>query len=317
MASLSLPRRTMAYAAVLVTAAAVVLGASRVLIGAEAAHAGYLAVMFLLSPARALDARVRYAAAGWAVVVAMAGYAIGSLGIVPLLIGLVVVCLVQSLFRAGEVASMTRSPVNFVAFAAVAQTGAPWWHVLLGSLVGAGFMLALARVLPDKERSPLPPVPPLRRLRYGILVAVGSIVIVLGARWLDFPYVGWTLLSFCMILAVGFDDRRSRARDRVLGTIAGAVAATLLSLAPAPVPLICAIVSTLLCVAYLRAGNYMMFVAFLTPAILLSSSSDAGAFSLGIGRVEAVIASAIVALACTAAAAGMDAIAHRRDSSPG
>ena len=158
MASLSLPRRTMAYAAVLVTAAAVVLGASRVLIGAEAAHAGYLAVMFLLSPARALDARVRYAAAGWAVVVAMAGYAIGSLGIVPLLIGLVVVCLVQSLFRAGEVASMTRSPVNFVAFAAVAQTGAPWWHVLLGSLVGAGFMLALARVLPDKERSPLPPV---------------------------------------------------------------------------------------------------------------------------------------------------------------
>lgn len=291
--------RTIAYSAAMVLGAAIVLFGTRWAFGAPVAQACYLAIMLLLSPARALQVRVRILAAGWAVLVSIAGFLVGSLGLWPTLVGLIAVCLVQGFFRLGEVASMTRSPANFIAFAGIATTDAALWHVVLGSVLGALFMLCLAWAMPEKE--PLPPASttPLERLEYGLMLAAGSIVIVLLAEWLDFQFASWALLSFCLVLAVGTDNRRSRARDRMIGTIVGAVCATLATLLPAPVPLAIAGLSMFLCVAYLRAGNYTLFVTFLTPAILLTTSSELSALSVGIGRVEAVLGSIIVAVGCS------------------
>lgn len=296
---LGLTRGAVMSALLIVTVVAVVLGASWLLIGPFTAQAGYLAVMFLLSPARSPKPVMRLAVAGWAVLVAMLGFLVGPFGLVPTLIGLVLICVGQGMFKVGEVATLTRSPVNFIAFAGLSQTDAQLWQVLLGSLLGASLVLLMAAVLPAAQATVPLPAPVRDRFDYGLLVAAGCVLIVVVGEVIDFPFVGWVLLSFCMTLAVGVDNRRSRARDRVLGTIAGAILATVLTLLPEPFPLMAAVLSMLLCVAYLRVGNYPLFVMFLTPAVLLTVGSTYSAISLGFLRIEAVVAAGTLAMVCS------------------
>ncbi|WP_051701480.1 FUSC family protein [Mycetocola saprophilus] len=292
----ALTRRAILGALILVGSAAVLLAALYGFIGPHTAQAGYLAIMFLLSPSRALLPRWRAMAALWAVIVAMLGFTLGSLGTFPVLVALVGVCLVQGLFRIGDISSMTRSPVNLIVFASLSHTDVQFWQVLLGSSLGAAFMLAFATLMPTKHDSLPTPSPVRERLGYGVMLAVGSLGIVAIGEAVDFPYVSWTLLSYCMILAVGVDNRTSRARDRVVGTAIGAVFATLVSLLPAPVPILVALVCTLLCVAYILSGNYPMFVTLLTPVVLLTTSSDQPAHLVGLGRIESVAIAAVLAL---------------------
>jgi len=128
------------------------------------------------------------------------------------------------------------------------------------------------------------------------VLAAGAVTIVGLAEWAQFPFAGWALLSLCMILTVGVDDRLTRSLHRVAGTIVGAVLATLVSFAPAHWPLVVAAVATVLCVAYLREGNYTLFIALLTPVVLLTSTTDLDPVQRGIGRIEAVLAAAVVAV---------------------
>lgn len=309
--SLRLSVSALRGALVLVAAVGIVVGLSAVAIGPNTAQAAYVAILFLLSPSRSRDARIRLWAAIAAVGVAVAGYLIGPLGMPAVVLGLVIVGVVQARFRLGDVSGMSRAPVNFMAFAALSETGAALWQVLLGSVIGAAFILLLARVLPPSAHEPAPST---RRARaeYGITLILGVIVIVLGAELLDFPYVAWALLSFCMVLSVGADQRARRTLERIVGTLIGAVAATLLALAPAPVPIIAAVVATVLCVAYLRQGNYTLFVAFLTPSVLLTTGADAGALALGVGRIEAVVVAGVLAVVLTSAVASAGVALDRR-----
>lgn len=298
----ALSRGTLIYAAAIVFGAGIVLFGINWVFGAAVVHACYLTIMLLQSPARALQGRVRVFAAGWAVLVAIAGFLIGSLGLWPTLIGLAVVALGQGFFRLGEIASMTRSPANFVIFAGLAATGAGLWHVVLGSVLGALFVLFLARFLPRKDQDPDSFSSARDRLMYGIMLAAGSVVIVLLAHWLNFPYANWALLSFCLVLSVGSGNRRAKAGKRMAGTIIGAAIAALAALLPDPLPLVVVGLAAFLCVAYLREGNYILFVSFLTPAILLTIPSELTALELGIDRVEAVVVAVIIALMCSFAA---------------
>lgn len=308
--SLALTPSALRYATVLIAAVGAVVALTALVIGPTTAQAAYLAVMFLLSPSRSRSARIRVAAAATAVVVAISGYLVGPLGLSAIIAGLIVVSVVQAAFRLGDVAGMSRAPVNFVVFAALSSTGVALWQVALGSLIGAGFVLLLARVMPAK--GPEPEHSARRdRVDYGVTLTIGVVLIVLVAEWVNFEYTGWALLSYCMILAVGVDNRVSRVIDRVTGTVIGAIVATVVSLAAAPVPIAIAVIATVLCLAYLRTGNYTMFVTLLTPAVLLTTSSEASAFALGLGRVEAVFAAGAIALLLTGLAG-----AARRIKSP-
>ncbi|WP_217135022.1 FUSC family protein [Leucobacter chinensis] len=287
------------YALVLVGSAAAVLGACYAFIGPHTAQAGYLSIMVLLSAARAPSKRYRYIAAAWAVFVAMLGYLVGPLGLWATLIALMAVSLVQGLFKFGEVAFLTRSPVNLIAFAAISHGEVRPWQVLFGSVIGAGFILLMTSMLPARTEGNDRQVPVADRLRYGVMVALGAVSIVLLAEALSFAHADWALLTFCVILAVGGDRRAERATDRVIGSLTGVVLATLATLAPVPVQLAVALASLLLCVAYLREANYTMFVTFLTPAILLTTASEGSAVSLGVQRIEAVVAAAVIAVFCS------------------
>lgn len=303
---LALPRHTLVYALILLVASAIVLGGTRYFIGPNTAQSGYLAILLLLSPARAMPLKWAVGAGVWTIVVAMAGFFAGiTESLWVLLIGLAAVSIAQGLFAIGQVASMTRSPVNFVAFAALAASGAQWWHVLVGSVLGIALITLMSVLFPPKSRrhdgvelpAPAPLVPLDRRLDSGLLVGLGAIIVVLIGELTSYPYANWALLSYCLIVAVGFDDRFSRASQRVIGTVIGASIATLISFAPTPWPWVAAGITMLLCVAYLRNDNYAMYVAFLTPTVMLTASTDESTFRMGLGRIGAVLLAAALALA--------------------
>lgn len=312
---LRLGRPAILAALVLVGAIAAVLAPVALLIGPNTAQSAFITIMLLLSPLRATQQASRFAAAGLAVAVALSGFLLGPLGPIAIFPALIAVSLAQAFFRLGEFATMTRAPVNLLAFAALATTGAELWQVVLGTLIGASFTLGLARLLPPSE---LPPTTGTTRERLvdGLVLAAGAVLIVALGELIDFPFTGWALLSFAMIVSVGGDHRTARSVDRVAGTIVGALVATAVSFAPAPWPLIVAALCGLLAVAYLRQGSYAVFVTFLTPAVLLTSSNEFTALQLGLGRVEAVLAAAVIAIVLTTAAGALQRRGDARTPSP-
>lgn len=319
-ANFTLTKGAILYAVALVAAAAVILGSSWLLIGPITAQAGYLAMMFLLSPSRALPLRLRLLAAAWAVGVAIAGYLVGPFGLVAIVVGVIAVSFVQALFRISATASVNRAPVNFVAFASLgAATGPELWMVALGSVIGAAFVIGISLALPSKKKTEsetvadaIPMTSFGERFQYGLILALGAVIILLGAEMVGFPYAEWALLSYCMILSVGQGSRLARARDRVLGTVLGAIAGTLLSFLPEPLPIVFSVLTAIICVAYLRMGNYTLFVTFLTPTILLTTTSDQPTLALGEGRIAAVLTSALLALALSAVSLQLTKLITRR-----
>lgn len=312
---LRLGRPAIVAALVLVAAIVAVLAPVALLIGPNTAQSAFITIMLLLSPLRAAQQSSRFAAAGLAIAVALGGFLLGPLGPIAIFPALILVSLAQAFFRLGEFATMTRAPVNLLAFAALATTGAQLWQVVLGTLIGAAFTLGLARMLPPSE---LPPTTGTTRERFidGLVLATGAVLIVALGQLLDFPFTGWALLSFAMIVAVGGDRRTARSVDRIAGTIIGTLVATAASFAIAPWPLVVAAVCGLLSVAYLRQGTYAVFVTFLTPAVLLTSSNEFTAVQLGVGRVEAVLAAAVIAIVLTTAVGALQRRADARTPSP-
>lgn len=215
------------------------------------------------------------------------------------LVALAVVSLLQAFITIGESTLLTRSPVNLLVFASLGQSGASLWQVLLGSTIGAGVILIFAALARARPSDPDGPVTVRQRLAYGVATSAGTLLIVVGCELTSFPYVGWVLLSFCIVLSVGADRRVSRGYVRIIGSVTGALLAVFLSALPSPLPLIAAIICVVLCVAYVNSGNYALFVLFITPAVLLTTASEHSSLVLGVLRIEAVLFATVVALLCS------------------
>ena len=290
--------RQILFALALVAVAAVILGASQFLIGPNTATSGYLTILFLLAVVRAGSWRTRVTSAVWALAVALVGFGVGSLGLVATLVSLVAVSLVQALVTVGETALLTRSPVNLLAFASLSQSGAEVWQVVLGSTIGAAVILAFGALARQTPAAAMDPRSVRERAGYGIATAIGSVLIVVGGEAVGFPYVGWALLSFCIMLSFDTDKRAARGYGRMVGSAIGALLSVGIAALPAPVPTVAAVLSLVVCVAYINAGNYGLFMLFLTPAILLTTASEYSLLTLGVYRLEAVLVATVLAFAC-------------------
>lgn len=312
----SLPKGAFLFAIGGVILALLLLAPLALFVGPTAAQAAYLGALLFLGPSRHLPGTWVLGAAAWAMGISILGYLIGPLGLGPLTLALIVVSLGQGLFRLDSVAALTRSPVNLVVYAGLADSRpeVPLWHVVLGTLVGVAIVLGAGRILEAHSKPIITAAPaPMTiryRLRYGTMLAAGGAAILLISELVHFPYAPWALLSFCLILAVDEHDRSRLAGNRVLGTVAGVLLATAATLVPQPGPMILAVLSALACVAYLRVGKYGPFMMFLTPTIILTTSSDQPGYVLGIERIAAIAASAIIALACTWVAGMLDRRRH-------
>lgn len=269
--------------------------------GANTAQAGFIGVMLLIAPMGRLNMRGRIVAGAWAIAVATLGYFIVGTGWVPYVLALSAVCLVQGVFWMGDIAAMTRAPANFVFVAGFVshKSEVAYSEILIGTAAAVVFMLCIGALMAAGKAEELKSSSLGVRLRYGLMLALGCLAIVGIAKAVYFPYASWAVLSLCLILSVDSADRSTRMKNRIFGTIGGAVLATGVSLLPAPVPQITLLICAILCIAYIRSGEYTLFVTFLTPVILLSSTSEAATHILAAERIGAIVVSVVIALICT------------------
>ena len=312
---------------------AALLTAIYLTLGKPATLAAYFGIMLLLAPARRLPLRWQIVAGGWAFAVAISGYLIGEHrqdpgGLALLAAGLVAVCVIQAFFRIDHTSTIARSPVNLLLFSAMPATGAQTWHVVVGTAIGVVLVFLVLRLMPgspstETESTEAESTVTVgrgdvdafnERLRAGLTLAVGCIVLVMLGEFVPsgLPRVQWSLLTLCLLLAVDTTARNTRIKERILGTVIGAVGATLAALLPMPLPYVLAAVCAILCLAYILAGDYTLFIVFLTPAVLLTSSGKAP-WSLAVENVEAVLIAVVLALILTSVSSWIDA---RRARSP-
>lgn len=290
--------RQLGFAVLLVAVAAGILGLSQWAIGPNTATAGYLTMLFLLSVVRTGSWRARLLSVAWALAVALLGFSVGGVGIWATLIALIIVSLIQGFVTIGETALLTRSTVNLLAFAALSESGAQLWQVVLGSVIGAAVIVTFALIASERSTDVRISTTLRERLGYGIATAVGSLIIVLAGNSIGFPYVSWALLSFSIMLSFDIETRTHRGGLRIAGSAVGAILAVLVAELPAPVPTIAAVMCLVLCVAYINSGNYGLFMLFITPAILLTASGEESLWVLGAYRLESVLFATGIALVC-------------------
>lgn len=300
--SFRLPARTIALSAAAVGAGAAIIGLCAVLLGGSVAWAAYLGVLFLIGPARKLPFGQQALAAGWATLVAGAGTLLAGAGTWPTLLALVLVCLGQGAFALGEIATLTRSPASLIIFSGFGgpegAAAMELWSAVGGVCIGAAVVLVLSRFA--SVGAPLPPQRSLwERLRYGAVLALGCVITVAVAEVLALPKLHWALLALCLVLGTQPGGSGARAAQRVLGTVAGVVLAVLAAQLLSP-PLIAGLVlaCAILCVAYLSRGELTLYLACVTPAILLLGSFGSAQSSIAAGadRILATLLGVGIAL---------------------
>lgn len=295
---LSMPTRTLLIASGIVAAGGVFLFMGRSLLGNPMIIAGYLTILLLLAPSRRLTAQWQLIAAGWAVVVAAGGYLVGTTNKWVLVAAILIVSLVQSLFRFGRVATLTNSPVNLVLFSAMPQVGVELREAVIGAAAGAIVVVALGPLLREPSTEIVKPDPIAVRMRSGLVLAAGCLILVGFSEATRFPHLSWALVSLCIILAVEVESRDERAGARIAGSVLGVLVASAAWFLPHPLPLVVAAVCAVLCLAYMSLGDYTLYVFFLTPAVMLTASGG-WQLDLAVDRILAVLVAASVGLSLT------------------
>jgi hypothetical protein len=107
----------------------------------------------------------------------------------------------------------------------------------------------------------------------------------------------WLLVTFYIVLMPSAARTHDRVLARVIGTIAGALAAGLIVALAGGTPRLVALVAVLAMTYFALAGKQVAFAASLTLVIVLAGSTDAGTtVLLGIERIVATIVGGFAAL---------------------
>ncbi len=213
-----------------------------------------------------------------------------------------------------------RGPAVYLALeAGLAGVGAPpslpneTAALPLKALVCAAVALGTALVVAALHRLLLRGLRPVRRAhltrrqatQYGVLLGV----LLVPTTWLVATYwpgsrAGWLLLTILVAVRPTSADTRRVVADRLLGTLAGGVAAALFALLlPAgelrlAVGAICAIVAVATRILRIR---YAVFVSALTPAVVLLGSHPDATWSTDAARVGYTLAASAAVIALSTA----------------
>lgn len=125
-------------------------------------------------------------------------------------------------------------------------------------------------------------------------IACGSTTAV--AVHYDWPKAYWLVMTLAIVLRPYAAESLERNRQRVIGTLAGAILAAALSPLPRPFLLVSAAICMSLTMAYLLEKNYVLQVTFMTPMVifLISSGSVDDTLSLDGLRVIYTVGAAVV-----------------------
>lgn len=192
----------------------------------------------------------------------------------------------------GTVPASSSAEAIFVSAGIVLVSGL--WTASIGSLIVARVPMRAPRTWPKSTSQYF-------AVALGLLTGIGS---YLAIRWLD-PQSWWMILTFYVVVQPLFRDTVKRLSARVLGTLAGALAAVVVVELLGHLPGVIAILALALTVAAAYANlkaPYWAFVAVLTPAVVLQTSGGTGSILAAIyeralytliGAVAAIIVIAI------------------------
>jgi hypothetical protein len=190
------------------------------------------------------------------------------------------------------------APILTMVFA-VTERGWPWWQAGAWGVVGGLVGLAIALLMRFGRRPPQPIPRPLA-WRHAVVVAVAAGASTVVAELLQLPHGYWVAVTLMVVLRPVAGERRAYVRQRLAGTLAGAVVALVIVwLLPADLLLVAAFASLVLLAAYAMSGSYFMQTLFLTPMLLifLSVEDEAGAtVALTFERVVFTVVGVVLAV---------------------
>ena len=289
-------RKAVMTAAGLVLTAVIVIGSIALVGGPHFANAAYLGMMFLVPAIRRLPRRQQLLAALWASGISFLGVQMAGSDRWLILLVLIGVCLAQGVFWTGSVAVISGSPVNFVVFSGFDPGSSPW-QAAVGTGLGSLLVVVaayIARLTPTHRALPARHI-----FEYGVLLALGCVMIVGFMDWFDLPRVTWALLAFCLIFVPDPHEHPGQISERILGTAIGAAAVTALaSFLPTPLVVVLLLVCAILTLAYLEEDKRLLYISLLTPTVILMASltGSSRVVDLGAQRVIAVLIAGAVAV---------------------
>ncbi|MFI6863021.1 FUSC family protein [Streptomyces sp. NPDC050421] len=264
-----------------------------------AAQSLYRGMTFMIAAVAQLSVSRQLVAGCAAGAAALAGVlAAGSL---PLgLAAVVVACLLQAGFNMWStgVAALLPSVVVSYAFSV------PVWSVPAAATVWLGAGLAILAATAMRMGGPSRPTPSRAAVTHAFALAAGCVALVLLQDSVGLPHGGWAVLTFCLVFVPASHETARRVRQRVAGTLVGAVLAAAVAVeAPPVVCLVLAAGCAVMAVAYaLTPEADLQYVIFLTPTvILLHGASHYGTEVLGLTaeRVGLTAVGGLLALVLT------------------
>jgi hypothetical protein len=140
------------------------------------------------------------------------------------------------------------------------------------------------------------PVPWAVAIRHAVVMAVACGSATAIAVHYDWPKAYWLVMTLAIVLRPYAVESLTMNRQRVIGTLAGAVLAAALSPLPRPFLLVSAAICMSLTLTYLLEKNYVLQVTFMTPMVifLISSGSVDDTLSLDGLRVIYTLGAAVV-----------------------
>jgi hypothetical protein len=288
--------RQLARATGVVAIVALLLGVALLLRDRTFALEAYTGAIFMLQAASRLSLRQQLLLA-----LCLAVFAgTGDLSLRTVLFVLVAMAaLTQAVFNRWSLAAAATLPV-VVATRNLEGGGAPLLAAA-GTLLGALLTIALVRIV--RAKAPPTPAPAPALVPHAGLLAVGCVAIVALNRLVGLGRINWALAALCLSFLPVLGERSANIAWRMLGTLVGAVLATILAVAlPDNVDLALAGVAAVLTVAYAlmpEPSARVPYFTFLTTTVLLL---------YGAGKFGPVAHLAVVRVLMTVIGVGLAAV---------
>lgn len=137
-------------------------------------------------------------------------------------------------------------------------------------LVGAYAEIIVLLMKAHTERKP---VQAKVAIRHGVVMAAACGLAAAVAQHYQWPHAYWLVMTLAIVLRPFESESLKRSRQRIVGTLAGAIIAAMLSPLPSIVQLVLATACMALMFAYMTLKDYLLQVTFMTPWVVFMVSS--------------------------------------------
>ena len=290
----AIPRKVLKVAVSLTLIMLVPTTLAYALFGEAAALAVALGFVISLTPATKLPARYALAAVvpaamAGAVAVALAGQAFPAACFVAL------ACLLVAPANVLQNGLLAGIPTVAAVYATLPMRQSPG-TVAIGMLVGGAIAIGVATRV--QRTGELVGVDRRTSWRHAVAMAESVGAVVFAITTLDQPHGYWIPMTMTLVLRPYGAETLAIARDRIAGTLAGAVLALIMVLfLPSWTAIVAIIVLLVLLLAYAILGRYAQEVLFLTPFIVLLGTGGVAADTLGLAlqRILATLLGTVLA----------------------